>query len=475
MKGKLIILLPLIVLVAIVEAQHYAEEMQHYSNSFSLELIHRHAYQFNNDRKPKAQHERLKDLLHHDIIRHNITSHRLRTRRRAAEEAVSPAASVEMPLKAGSDLGIGQYITTLRVGTPSQMFRVIVDTGSDLTSVRCRYRCSKRSGDCTKKGRINRKRVFHAPLSSSFSPVPCSSERCKVELMTLFSLSICPTPLTPCAYDYGYADGSATRGVFADETVTVGLTNGRKTRLRNVLIGCSDSYQGTIFDNVDGLLGLGNTEHSFATYAAEKFGGKFSYCLVDHLSNISAASYVTFGMNRNQVKLSGNARHTTLELHSLVPFYGVNVRGISIDDKMLEIPMKVWDVTQGGGMILDSGSSLTYLTDPAYQTVMEVLTMSVSKYPRVKLDTVPMDYCFNSTGFSDISVPKFIIHFKDGARFEPHWDSYVITAGGGVKCLGFLPARVPGVSVIGNIMQQNYFWEYDLIGKKLNFAPSACS
>ncbi|KAE8693550.1 NAC domain-containing protein 29-like [Hibiscus syriacus] len=439
MKGKLIVLLPLIVLVAIVEARHHVDEMQHDSNSFSLELIHSHANQFSNYRRPRAQHERLKDLIHHDIIRHNITSHRLRTRRRAAEEAVPPAASIEMPLNAGSDLGIGQYITTLRVGTPSQTFRVIVDTGSDLTSVRCR------------------------------------SERCKVELMTLFSLTICPTPLTPCAYDYGYADGSATRGVFADETVTVGLSNGRKTRLRNVLIGCSDSYQGITFDNVDGLLGLGNTKHSFATHAAHKFGGNFSYCLVDHLSNINATSYITFGTSRNRVGPLGNARRTTLELQSLVPFYGVNVRGISLGDKMLEIPMKVWDVTQGGGTILDSGSSLTYLTDPAYQTVMEALTMSVSKYPRVKLDTVPMDYCFNSTGFDETSVPKFIIHFEDGARFEPHWDSYVITAGGGIRCLGFLPARFPGVSVIGNIMQQNYFWEYDLIGKSLSFVPSACS
>ncbi|KAL4325206.1 hypothetical protein GQ457_11G012010 [Hibiscus cannabinus] len=466
MRGKLMIFLPLIVLAAIVEAQHHVEEMQHSSNSFSLELIHRHAYMFNHNR-PLTQHQRLKDLLRHDIVRHNITSHRLQHRRPA----------IELPLNPGSDLGIGQYVTTLKVGTPSQMFRVIVDTGSDLTSVRCRYRCSKRAGDCTKKGRINGKRVFDARLSSSFRPVPCSSQRCKVELMTLFSIATCPAPLTPCAYDYGYADGSAARGVFADETVTVGLTDGRKTRLRNVLIGCSDSYQGSNFDNVDGLLGLANTKHSFAAYAVEKFGRKFSYCLVDHLSNINATSYITFGSgaSRNRVKLSGNARRTTLELQALTPFYAVKVRGISVDGKMLEIPMKVWDVTQGGGTILDSGTSLTYLTNPAYQTVMEALTMSVSKYPRVKLDAVPMDYCFNSTGFDATSVPKLILHFEDGARFKPHWNSYVIAVGGGVRCLGFLPARFPGVCVIGNIMQQNYFWEYDLTARKLSFAPSACS
>ncbi|XP_022751553.1 aspartic proteinase nepenthesin-1-like [Durio zibethinus] len=481
MKGRLIFLL-LMVLIFSVQGR------EQYSNSIVLELTHRHAPQLNT--RTKTQDQRLKDLLHHDFIRHNIISHkwrqglqpRARTRRVQAWEQTpittattsNFTAAIEMPLGSGRDMGIGQYITSVKVGTPSQKFRLIVDTGSDLTWINCRYRCA-RSDNCPKKGRIKGRRVFHAHLSSSFRPVPCFSQMCMVELMNLFSLTTCPTPLTPCAYDYRYIDGSAAMGVFANETVTVSLTNGRKRRLHNVLIGCSDSFQSPTLQNVDGVIGLANSKYSFATNAAEKLGGKFSYCLVDHLSHINGSNYLIFGTNHNQVMVTGNTHYTRLELNLVSSFYAVNVMGISIGGKMLDIPFQVWDTTKGGGTILDSGTSLTVLTDPAYQPVMEAIKMSVSKYQKVKLDGVPMDYCFNSTGFDDTLVPKLIIHFADGARFEPHRKSYVIAAADGVRCLGFLPARFPGTSVIGNIMQQNYLWEFDLEGNKLGFAPSACS
>ena len=213
MKGRLIFLL-LIVLLSIVQAQD-VEELQQYSNSIMLELLHRHASQLNH--WPKTQPQRLKDLLHHDFIRHNIISHkwrqslqpRARARKQAMEETPETAttsnfsAAIEMPLGSGRDFGIGQYITSFKVGTPSQKFKVIVDTGSDLTWINCRYRCA-RGDNCGRKGRIKRRRVFHARQSSSFNPVPCSSQMCKVELMNLFSLTTCPTPLAPCAYDYRY-------------------------------------------------------------------------------------------------------------------------------------------------------------------------------------------------------------------------------------------------------------------------------
>lgn len=446
-------------------------------NSITLELMHRHAPQ------DLTQHQRLKDLIHHDFIRrHQQITVKNRTRRQALDsEEENPTAArshdngMEMAIGSGRDLGIGEYITWFKVGTPSQKFRLIVDTGSDLTWINCRYGCKSRDNCSKKRKRMKRKRVFHASVSSSFKPVPCFSNMCKVELMNLFSLTTCPTPLTPCAYDYRYSDGSAAMGIFANETVTVGLTNGRKTRLHNVLIGCSDSFQGPTFQNVDGVMGLANSKYSFATTAAQKFGGKFSYCLVDHLSHLNATNYLIFGTNDdNQVKVLGNPRYTRLELNLVPSFYAVNVKGISIGGKMLDIPFQVWDTSKGGGTILDSGTSLTILADPAYQPVMEALKMSVSKYPKLNLDGVPMDYCFNSTGFNQNLVPKLVFHFVDGARFEPHWQSYVIAAADGVRCLGFLSARFPATSVIGNIMQQNYLWEFDLEGNRLGFAPSAC-
>lgn len=252
-------------------------------------------------------------------------------------------------------------------------------------------------------------------------------------------------------------------------------------RLHDVLIGCSESFQGQSFQAADGVMGLGYSKHSFAIKAAEIFGGKFSYCLVDHLSHKNVSNYLTFGSSgssssRSKEALSKNMTYTQLVLGMTSSFYAVNIMGISIGGAMLSIPFEVWDVKGAGGTILDSGSSLTFLTEPAYQPVMAALRVSSLKYYRkVEMNLGPLEYCFNSTGFEENLVPRLVFHFADGAEFEPPVKSYVISAADGVRCLGFVSVAWPGTSVIGNIMQQNHLWEFDLRGNKLGFAPSSCT
>ncbi|KAK6934771.1 Xylanase inhibitor, C-terminal [Dillenia turbinata] len=451
------------------------------SASFQMhfELLHRHSPKLDQNTWPKTkitQQERFKDLLQRDGIRQKVILHKLTLRRKAWDRetptpsnASGSAVSVEMEIHSGADYGIGEYFVEFKVGTPSQKFMLIADTGSDLTWMNCKYRRSD-----TMRRRLHHGRVFHAERSSSFKTVPCLSEMCKVELMNLFSLARCPTPLTPCAYDFRYFDGSAALGIFANETITVGLTNGRKTRLHDVLIGCSESFRGQSFQGADGVLGLGFSKYSFSFKAAKTFGGIFSYCLVDHLSHKNVSNYLTFGSNDPKNKPNG-MQFTKLVLGVLTPFYAVNIIGISVGAKMLEIPAAVWDVNGVGGTILDSGTSLTFLAVPAYIPVMSALKESLVKFKKLEVDIGPLKYCFNSTGFEESVVPKLRFHFTDEAKLEPPVKSYVIDAADGVKCLGFVSTAWPGVSVIGNIMQQNHLWEFDLVQSNLGFYPSTCT
>ncbi|XP_019058321.1 PREDICTED: aspartic proteinase nepenthesin-1 [Tarenaya hassleriana] len=401
------------------------------------------------------------DILSDDVNRHSLISRKRR---------LSSDGAVEMPLGSGRDFGTGQYLTELRVGTPSQKFTVVVDTGSELTWVNCRYGCRR---NCTERRR-KRRRVFRADQSSSFRTVACESQTCKIDLMNLFSLSTCPSPSSPCAYHYRYVDGSEAEGIFGEETVTVGLTNGRRGRVKGVLVGCSHSFSGLSFRRADGVLGLAFSRFSFASVAYQIYGPKFSYCLVDHLSHRNVSNYLVFGSGSNH---SAHTRHTRLELDLISPFYAVNLVGISIDDHFLDIPPHVWDATRGGGTILDSGTSLTFLAEPAFRPLVSGLQGYVSRFKMVKLEGVPMEYCFSSDGFDEERmVPRVTFHFADGARFEPHRKSYVIDAAPSVKCLGFVSAgSAPATNVIGNIMQQNYLWEFDVFAKTLAFAPSTCS
>lgn len=161
-----------------------------------LELIHRHNPQLFQP-KQLTQLERFNELVQSDIVRHRFISHKrgLSARRKDLD------VSIEMPMHSGADFGTGQYFVQVKVGQPAQQFLLIADTASELTWMNCKYGCGNNCS--THKGRlIDRDRVFFADRSSSFRAVPCSSEMCKVGLADLFRSTSCPSPSTPCAYEF---------------------------------------------------------------------------------------------------------------------------------------------------------------------------------------------------------------------------------------------------------------------------------
>lgn len=137
---------------------------------------------------PTSSH-RIEDIISEDQKRHSLITRKRKTN----------GGGAKLPLRSGSDYGAAQYFADVKVGTPAKRFRVVVDTGSELTWVNCRFRGKGKGKEKEKK-----RRVFRAEESSSFRQVGCLTQTCKVDLMNLFSLSNCPTPSTPCSYDYRY-------------------------------------------------------------------------------------------------------------------------------------------------------------------------------------------------------------------------------------------------------------------------------
>lgn len=420
----------------------------------------------------------------HDRYRLSTIAARLRltsgrARRRTRETAAgSRAAAFAMPLGSGAYTGIGQYFVRFRVGTPAQPFLLVADTGSDLTWVKC---SNSSSAAADKEGR-----AFRPERSRTWAPISCASDTCVKSLP--FSLATCPTPGTACAYDYRYKDGSAALGTVGTESATIALSGPAaapsKAKLKGLVLGCSTSYSGPSFDASDGVLSLGYSDISFASHAASRFAGRFSYCLVDHLAPRNATSYLTFGPNPAVSSHTSSsscpraakprARETPLVLDARMrPFYDVSIKAISVDGEFLKIPRAVWDVDAGGGVILDSGTSLTVLAKPAYRAVVAALDKKLAALPRVTMD--PFEYCYNWTSPSVVDLPKLAVHFAGSARLEPPGKSYVIDAAPGVKCIGVQEGPWPGISVIGNILQQEHLWEFDLKNRRLRFKRSRCT
>ncbi|KAL6196874.1 hypothetical protein ACLB2K_032487 [Fragaria x ananassa] len=206
MKGRtssfLFIVFFLYALYGILSVHSFLDESKQ-DEPMRLELIHRHSLRVE---MPKTQLELIEELQSHDVIRHQMISRRRQQHHHSIptglrRNALETAASIAMPLSSAWDFGAGQYFVQIKVGTPSQRFLLIADTGSDLTWMKCKYRCvADKCGLKRATMKKNKKKVFRPAQSSTFKTIPCSSEMCKFDLE--FSLQECPTPLNPCKYDY---------------------------------------------------------------------------------------------------------------------------------------------------------------------------------------------------------------------------------------------------------------------------------
>ncbi|KAK8569029.1 hypothetical protein V6N13_106900 [Hibiscus sabdariffa] len=447
-----------------------------------LKMIHRHSPELGDHPgstlgPPLNSKERLKQLVHSDNARIQTIRQRLiRPERKTYEETSEKIDLIELPMRSAADLGSGQYFISMRIGTPPKKFLMLADTGSVVTWIKCKHQCG---GNCSKEEESQDVRFYQPNESRTFQSVQCSSSYCTTNLMPYRSFENCPASDGPCKYERGYLDGTKVSGYFGNDTVTIRMSN-QKVKLVNITIGCA-TETAHFPERLDGLLGLGVELISFAGQAGMQFGGKFSYCLVDHFSPTNVVSYLVFGGVKVKGEELSNMQETSMIIGEWFwsTHYHLNVSGISLDGKMLDIPAHIWNYVphKGGGVILDSGTSLTGLVAPAYDKVVEGLLPSISKFEPVNIygEGILPRHCFKTKGFNETLIPRLAIHFADGAKFVPPVKSYVIDEARDTKCLGFMKLNWPDVSIIGNILQQNHYWEFDLFYQKLKFAPSSCT
>ncbi|KAK6919783.1 Xylanase inhibitor, N-terminal [Dillenia turbinata] len=375
-------------------------------------------------------------------------------------------------LESGVSLGSGEYFMDVLVGTPPKHFSLILDTGSDLNWIQCLpcHDCFEQNGP------------FYDPSSSSsYKNVSCSDPRC--------GLVSSPDPPLPCKnesqscpYYYWYGDSSNTTGDFALETFTVNLTahDGKSEfkKVENVMFGCGHWNRG-LFHGAAGLLGLGRGPLSFASQLQSLYGHSFSYCLVDRNSNTSVSSKLIFGEDKSLLS------HPELNFTSLVSgkenpvdtFYYVLIKSIFVGGEALDIPAEAWQFSQdgSGGTIIDSGTTLSYFADPAYQMIKKAFVSKIKGYKSV--EGIPiLDPCYNVSGIEKVELPEFGILFEDGAMWNFPVENYFIQLDSDeVICLAILGTPPSALSIIGNYQQQNFHILYDTNKSRLGFAPTRCA
>ncbi|CAL4984962.1 unnamed protein product [Urochloa decumbens] len=358
-------------------------------------------------------------------------------------DAAAGRVSTQTPLRWD---GAGAYDMEFSMGTPPQKLTALADTGSDLIWAKCGACAS-----CAPQGSPS----YYPDKSSSFSKLPCSSDGLCGALKSE-SVVTCGAGGAECDYRYSYGlanDGHHyTKGYMGTETFTLG-----GAAAPGVGFGCTNMSEGN-YGTGSGLVGLGRGKVSLVSQLDV---GAFSYCLAP---DTSKASPLLFG---SMASLSGPGVQTTPLLPSNV-FYGVNLKSITIGGATTTPGTDASD----GGIVFDSGTTLTFLADPAYTAAKAALLSQMTALPRAS-DRDGFEACFqDSDSGGSVDVPTMVLHF-DGADMDLPPANYFQEVAEGVLCWIVQPSH-SRTSIIGNIMQMNYHVRHDLEKSVLSFQPANC-
>ncbi|CAA7395171.1 unnamed protein product [Spirodela intermedia] len=251
--------------------------------------------------------------------------------------------------------------------------------------------------------------IFNPSASRTYVSLPCSSKLCRA-----LPVSDCRSG---CEYIYSYGDYSSTQGVLATETFTMG----EGVLVPRVGFGCGVSNQGEGFQQAAGLVGLGRGPLSLVSQLRI---GRFSYCLT----------------RLDETKTS------PLFLGSLASLDIMGARALKI-----RVTTFALNDDGTGGLIIDSGTSITYLEFEGYRLLKQALLSQVN-LPLGDGSSVGLDLCFQ--------VP-----------LSP--ENYMAAdASSGQLCGKMMGSS--GISILGNFQQQGFHMLYDPEGDNLSFQQTRC-
>ncbi|GAB4827856.1 hypothetical protein Ancab_034740 [Ancistrocladus abbreviatus] len=305
-------------------------------------------------------------------------------------------SNIDSPVNSGS----GEFLMNLAIGTPPESFAAIMDTGSDLIWTQCKP-CTQ----CFSQPNP----IYNPQDSSSFSQLPCSSQLCQA-----LPSSTCSNG---CQYSYSYGDGSSTQGYMGSETFTF-----ESASVPIIGFGCGENNSGFGGSNGAGLVGMGRGPLSLPSQVN---ANKFSYCM----SSVGSTATSTLQIGSLSAPSGGSTVTTPLIQNPQIPtFSDLGLSDISVGGSPLGIPQGTFALNSdgSGGLIIDSGTTITYLINSAYSMMSRCLPGTIS-----------------------LKVSQ------------------------GVVCLAMAGAL--DMSIYGNIQQQNFEILYDLSNNVLSFTPTQCS
>ncbi|KAM4077586.1 hypothetical protein ACJW30_12G149600 [Castanea mollissima] len=311
------------------------------------------------------------------------------------------------------------FMANISIGSPPVPQLLTMDTGSSLSWTQCQpcMHCFTQALP-----------IFNPPQSATYRLLPCSSPICHQA-----PSMICPA--SRCEFELRYGDGTVVCGYLGTEKITFETSDEGITSIPNLVIGCAYVVGGnwrTDGGQSSGVLGLG----AQVTSLVKQLGSKFSYCF---------GSIWNLQYSHNQLTVGDGARieGPSTPITIFGGYYYVTLESISVGEKKLDISPKVFKVTkQGkGGVIIDSGSTLTYLPKAAFNPLKDEFTFTFAN---------GVDLAFNVKNFFYPAEPNSF-------------------------CMSVVPSTAADLTLIGVLAQQSYNISYDLDGNTVSIQRIDCA
>eukprot|EP00250_Pteridium_aquilinum_P017488 c23654_g1_i2 orf=635-1966(-) len=361
-------------------------------------------------------------LLHHQDRR------RLAGAAASSEDTLS-FSSGNLTMDYGEDYGWLHY-AVINIGTPNNSFLVALDTGSDLLWVPCE--CKQCASNSASSQQLDIPLNIYNPAASKTSKhVTCASSLCD-------SSGTCGSKSDECLYNVRYVSANTwTSGVLVEDIIYLSSErhHGSSVETR-IVFGCGQVQSGNFLNNgaPDGLLGLGLGAIALPNSLAKAglVRNSFSMC------------FESDGSGRI---LFGDEGLASQQTTPFLPLNGTRVRyAVGLD----LILVGSSTITQRGiDIIVDSGTSFTYLPKEVYSAVTTEFDVQVSE-KRVVMSDVPWQFCYKTSN-DDVQVPAISLVFKGGGNFSVYSPLIGIYDGNGSMDAFCLAVLESDIAILGRI------------------------
>ncbi|XP_042050852.1 aspartic proteinase 36-like [Salvia splendens] len=406
----------------------------------------------------------------HDGVGMSQLRHRDRVRHaRLLQQQPSASGIVDFSVQGTYDpYLVGLYYTRVKLGTPAKEFYVQIDTGSDVLWVSC----NPCDGCPTSSGLQIELDFFDPPSSSTASPISCSDQRCALGAQS--SDSGC-SGHNQCGYTFQYGDGSGTSGYYVYDSMYFDSIVGNSLASNNsapVVFGCSTSQTGDLTKPdraVDGIFGFGQQGLSVISQLSSQgiTPYSFSHCL---RGESGGGGILVLG----QI-VEPNIVYTPLVPSQ--PHYNVYLQSIAVNGQTLNIDSSVFATSSNRGTIIDSGTTLAYIAEEAYDPFVTAITETVSGSVRSLL--AKGNQCYLTTLSVSEIFPQVTLNFAGGASMILRPQDYLLQqnsiGGAAVWCIGIQKIQGQGITILGDLVLKDKIVVYDIAGQRIGWANYDCS